>query len=453
MTKKNIAISGLVGLCFFVFFGIAVATDPPHNSYEINGSTITFGACEGCHVMHGQLGNNYVGLTKDSNVNLCLSCHNSTGLAAQWPLSSSDQAIPGTQGTSHRWDRTMPSAPTNANSQYGLRATSELQNPGLKTSLGSSWYNNVVTCSVCHDVHTQLNTPWDPFGANALNGDGGIAAGTSTASMIVDGGTPAKTWTSNQWAGYYAVIVSGTAANIGQVRQISSNDATSVTVSSAFPATVAANDGYYITQNFRTSDTGTATGGSTTSVIDTSKSTWTIDQWKNFFVKMTTGANAGLRRQITGNNPPTTLTTLAFPNPVVNTDKYYITSNRHFMRVNTALNDICIDCHYYRNQADVTTYTGNNLSHPVGKKFVSNSVDSSGVKDINQFFTAPVETQTASWASQTGTRFHLNGGSDTNLTNNMVIGIDRKVNCLSCHNMHYADSNSSTGDTPSGYAP
>jgi hypothetical protein len=163
-----------------------------------------------------------------------------------------------------------------------------------------------------------------------------------------------------------------------------------------------------------------------------------------------------MRRRILSNSPATTLTTDAFPgsNGVGNT--YYITSNRHLMRQNNAMNEMCVDCHYYRtpasvpaggaSQTDVKTWDGNRKSHPVGKKL-------SDVSDAAQFNAAFLEPQSASWAAQSGTRGEQNGGTDTNLTNNITVGMDGKITCLSCHGIHYTDSNSSTVDTPSGYAP
>ncbi|MBI5675404.1 MAG: hypothetical protein HZC48_06205 [Nitrospirae bacterium] len=51
--------------------------------------------------------------------------------------------------------------------------------------------------------------------------------------------------------------------------------------------------------------------------------------------------------------------------------------------------------------------------------------------------------------AQTGApRYHLNSGTDTNSTNNIVFDSSGKMRCLSCHGMHYTDSNSSTEDKP-----
>ncbi|MBI4815236.1 MAG: PKD domain-containing protein [Deltaproteobacteria bacterium] len=74
----------------------AHATDPPHNPVKLANY------CLDCHQLHRAPG---LQLTKAAgNGNLCMSCHNPTGLAAPRPFASADQAYPGTAGTTHRWD-------------------------------------------------------------------------------------------------------------------------------------------------------------------------------------------------------------------------------------------------------------------------------------------------------------------------------------------------------------
>lgn len=442
MPRTVITIIALLGLSFLVSFGIAVATDAPHNDPESV-------YCNSCHTLHNSLGPSLT--TYATNENLCMSCHKVGGQAANWPFSSLDQAVPGTSGMSHRWDRDMTAsaAPlnltaSNPNNAYGLRTAAELANPAVKTMMTK--FSNTATCSVCHQQHNQQKTPFDPLAYNASAGDTGTATGGSTTTVI----DSSKAWGANAWVNYYVVMSGGTAANIGQARLISSNTNTQLTVSAAFPAPVAATDTYYVTRNWTDASAagwGTATGGTATTVADGSK-TWTNGAWAGYYVKMTGGPNNGLRRRITGNTA-TELTTDAFPAANAAGNTYYITSGRHFMRANNVLNDLCVDCHYYRatsTSTDVRTYDGNKKSHPVGKRL-------SDVGDPNQFNASFLEPRAAGWAAQGGTRGELNGGTDTNLTNNITVGIDSKINCLSCHHMHYADSDSSTIDKPTGYAP
>lgn len=141
----------MVLMCADVF-----ATDAPH-------STAT--GCADCHTLHLSPGPS---LTNNaSNANLCQSCHVNPGAAANRPLNDVMQSVPNISGTSHRWDTSIAAgvaplnlAVGNANNIYGLRTVGELTNADLVTRLQNN--NNVVTCSVCHDQHSQSKTPWDP---------------------------------------------------------------------------------------------------------------------------------------------------------------------------------------------------------------------------------------------------------------------------------------------------
>lgn len=347
MPKVIAALFPLV-LCSLVLIGVATAADPPHDYTHGVG-------CNSCHIAHNALGQ---GLTTDTNSNLCLSCHKVGGTGGTKPFSTSMQATPGTSGISHRWDSPMPavSSPTN---QYGLRAAADLVDVNLKTRLTN--FNNVVTCSVCHQQHNQLSTPWDPSAAAGTVTDTGTASGGSTTT-VVDG---TKAWTANYWAGYYVKVLTG--SNAGQEKLIQSNTATTLTVASPFTAAVA---------------------------------------------------------------PPST---------------YVLTTKRHFVRTNNDLNQLCEDCHYYKTpasaQTNVRTYTGSPLSHPV-------STSAAAATSPAQYHATPREPQSANWAVQTGTRFSANGATDTNATNNLVLDPAGQIRCLTCHGMHYTDSNSATVDQP-----
>jgi predicted CXXCH cytochrome family protein len=472
--KYNVIVFSLI-LALLGSFGSAGATDAPHNDAENID-------CSRCHIPHPVVPNSYFGsLTRDSNANLCLSCHFFAGMASNWPFASSDQAVPGTSGTSHRWDRDMSPgaaplnlAAANPNNAYGLKTPSELATPALRTILTK--YSNTVVCSTCHQQHSQSMTPYDPYSYNASAGDGGGTATGGSQNTLAD--TTKTGWTANEWAGFTLVITGGTAANINQARTISGNIGSTLTVSAALPAAVQAGDTYYITESGTPGfDSGAAASGSDSTHVVTSKS-WADNQWAGYYVKMTGGDNSGLRRLIRSNTA-NTLAVDAFPSAVADGDAYYITSGRHFMRINNGTADMCNDCHYYRSsasvnagvhQTDVHTWDGNEKSHPVGKGL-------SDVSDPSQFNAAflegycsgpaePCSTLTMTgcaaaaasgctwtWASEEGTRFEKNGGADTNLTNNITVGNNGKVNCLSCHNIHFADSDSKTVDTPSGYAP
>jgi predicted CXXCH cytochrome family protein len=121
----------------------------------------------------------------------------------------------------------------------------------------------------------------------------------------------------------------------------------------------------------------------------------------------------------------------------------YATTQKHFQRINNSYNALCVACHYYR----AMTYTrakggdsgypanGTNIfSHPVGEIINSAGYDYAAPLDVNG-------------VSQTGSP-RYSGDSDGNKTNNLILDPTSKVRCLSCHRIHYVDSNSLTNDAP-----
>lgn len=122
---------------------------------------------------------------------------------------------------------------------------------------------------------------------------------------------------------------------------------------------------------------------------------------------------------------------------------------RKFLRMHNNANQLCEDCHYwmlpttkYNNisRTNVRVYDGMPKSHPIGIGLPSNDPS---------YFSTPVEPETANWAPQLGgTRGHLNGGTDTNLTNNLVLDSTGKIRCMTCHGVHYTDSDTTTPDGP-----
>jgi hypothetical protein len=79
----------------------------------------------------------------------------------------------------------------------------------------------------------------DALTANLFNGT--ATAGTTTTITQAAAG-----WTIDAFLGGYVKMLTGTAANIGEIRQISTNSATVITVASAFPAAVTAADTFEV---------------------------------------------------------------------------------------------------------------------------------------------------------------------------------------------------------------
>lgn len=122
---------------------------------------------------------------------------------------------------------------------------------------------------------------------------GKASSGTTTTLVDSTLGVDRAAWTTNQWAGYWVYIFSGTGA--GQIRQILSNTTTTLTWSSA--GTAPDSTSRYMILGF---DAGTATAGAATSITDSAKS-WAVNRWANYAVRILAGTGAGQIRPIASN--------------------------------------------------------------------------------------------------------------------------------------------------------
>lgn len=147
---------------------------------------------------------------------------------------------------------------------------------------------------------------------------------TATASMIPNGGSsaitvydPTKNWVVNEHVGRLVhVCVAGTAPT-SQVRWITANTATTLTVATiVLPGNGTSKYAIYDSKIFGIDNQrketnmhgyGQATGGSTTTLIDSTKN-WIPDQWKNYVFKVEAGVGYGSGRITITNNTATTLT-------------------------------------------------------------------------------------------------------------------------------------------------
>ena len=102
-------------------------------------------------------------------------------------------------------------------------------------------------------------------------------------------------------------------------------------------------------------------------------------------------------------------------------------STAPFLRLDNSADALCLDCHRSRQMTSTKTYTGNDLSHPVG--LVIPAADTT-------FHNPPLD---------------VDGNpqpSDGNTTNDYTLSGSNQLMCTTCHGVHYTDSNSGTVDGP-----
>ncbi len=114
-------------------FSVTVGVCAPHSS------------CNGCHINHTTPGAQLT--LANGNANLCMSCHNPTGVASSSPFADIMKAVPGTSGISHSWNSLA------VNAQY---QTNSPTNPDMALRV----YNGEIVCSTCHNQHSATYTPF-----------------------------------------------------------------------------------------------------------------------------------------------------------------------------------------------------------------------------------------------------------------------------------------------------
>jgi len=94
-----------------------------------------------------------------------------------------------------------------------------------------------------------------------------------------------------------------------------------------------------------------------------------------------------------------------------------------FLRLDNAADALCLECHAPRNMTSVRTWTGGDLSHPVGQALPA----------TGSYHNPPLDTDGNPQPS------------DGNLTNDFQLSGGQVV-CTTCHGVHKTDSNSGTVD-------
>jgi uncharacterized delta-60 repeat protein len=116
----------------------------------------------------------------------------------------------------------------------------------------------------------------------------------------------------------------------------------------------------------------TATGGTATTLANGGKS-WATDTWKNYWVQMTSGQNAGVSRQIQGNSATTLTLSTPFANPVAAGDGYYI-----YDAGNLDYTVIQYDPGLLNAPTSLSAQTASNSSIQIG--WVNNAANADGIK-------------------------------------------------------------------------
>lgn len=126
---------------------------------------------------------------------------------------------------------------------------------------------------------------------------GKSTGGNGSATLNDD----AKSWLDNQWAGRFVEVTLGPGA--GQVRKVTGNSATQLTVTEAW-STIPSNQSFYTVRSLYqvVVDSTTSTSGSNT-LVDNTPGTWIPGQWVGSYVEITSGTGAGQVRRIIDNSP------------------------------------------------------------------------------------------------------------------------------------------------------
>jgi hypothetical protein len=130
----------------------------------------------------------------------------------------------------------------------------------------------------------------------------GLATG-GTNTTIVDAahGVDAAAWRTNQWAGYWVFVYSGTGA--GNIRRIDSNTGDTLTFTTHLTPNTDTTSRYFII-GF---DAGTATAGAANTLTDSTKA-WATNRWANYDIRILHGTGRGQTRTI-ASNTATVITT------------------------------------------------------------------------------------------------------------------------------------------------
>jgi hypothetical protein len=391
--KKKVVILGILilaaGLGLLLAGGYkAAAVDSPHNfeNDAVSGDlTPSNNECtQTCHTLHGASGQSLNSLL--GNVNLCVYCHRTATPGNTFPMDANNYTAPGVVGIHHQYNVAYTNLGASDPRPYFKYATIE---------------SGKIVCSTCHQVHAG---DYDPQTTGPSNG---VYHGYQKTSVKVGNNVPNKIGTQTMTLSFVASALT---------RPDITNDYYSykVKITTAGAVGVA---------QFQVSYDG-----------GISYMKWSGSAWGSTGGGRLTGANVGLDNN---NNVKVTFVGTFVLNDEWKT--FYVTYP--FLRANLDSGDntsgakFCRNCHANR----VNTFTDvrgpgdgtKKFSHPVGAALNANA------KNYDRG--TPLDANGAAQGS---------GQADTNLSNDLRLDSGGGIQCYTCHNIHYGDSNSLTQDSP-----
>jgi hypothetical protein len=202
---------------------------------------------------------------------------------------------------------------------------------------------------------TSWNAAFTVLGVGSLTTYSVAAAGSSASPTIASSQAvgvvvdASKSWIVNEHVGNMVSVFTAGPAPTTQMRRITANTATTLTLSSNITAATNGTSRYNIqgiegfgaakTNRIPTkTNTGWATSGSATTLVDSTKS-WNNNQWLACRVRVISGTGIGNEAAITGNTA-TTLTVASWPNATPDTTSKYIILDAFGIPTSGALNTI-----------------------------------------------------------------------------------------------------------------
>lgn len=283
------------------------ALDAPH---DLN--------CNDCHKLHNAPGGT---ITKVAgNANQCQSCHNPVGLAANKALLDVDQAVPGTGGTSHRWDALA----INSTYETDLPAVAAMLLRLDQQGTPGDTSDDTIMCSTCHDQHN--NNQGTPF-LRVSNAGNALCKDCHAARDVGVGGGSHPVGVPIPGAGYF---------QSPSDLDLEASNVECLTCHGVHFAYSAA------------SEKGTADSAGTTTALNNSTAGWTPDALVDWKVKILSGSNPRALRDITGNTATQISWADPLANPTAGGDTYRIQdatgSGDGYLLKQTRLS-ICGQCH------------------------------------------------------------------------------------------------------------